>query len=380
MSKTSIHTRRIVLSALFLAIALVLRTFFRLYIPMFGESGMRLSIHGIFSIMPSILFGPVYGAMVSGLTDMLGHFVSPSGSWLPQLTLMAALGGFIRGWLWILLKKLSVEKMRVVLAGLGIIIVAAGGYHVYAFRADGITRDLYRRTEARREAWEKGSADAYGAYWRINSARLPQTGESGETYWRIREEIYATWGHEPGARPAENDRKPVINGTRVIIERYDEDGEITREICAENTYVNTAGLRLISRLAVNRSFATVGQSAPLGDFITFTTVTAMGIGGFLLLLLLIDFALRKFLQNKHPLPHTMALVLAMMIPAILVSTVNTLVFRQTIFTSWQVLPFFVVWLPRVLQSVATTTLNVFFVALLIGLCEKQPTVQGLLRK
>jgi hypothetical protein len=55
--------------------------------------------------------------------------------------------------------------------------------------------------------------------------------------------------------------------------------------------------------------------------------------------------------------------------------------RQTVMTAWQVLPFVVVWLPRVLQSIATTTIiNVYFVALLLGICEKQPHIKRLLRK
>jgi hypothetical protein len=105
-----------------------------------------------------------------------------------------------------------------------------------------------------------------------------------------------------------------------------------------------------------------------------------GLGMLLLLLMLLDIAVRKALDKYKPLPHTLALILAMMIPAILVSTFNTYVFRQTIFTSWQLLPFAAVWLPRVLQSIGTTSMNVFFVVMLIGLCEKQPHIKHFLQK
>jgi ECF transporter S component (folate family) len=373
MNKISVHTRRIVVSALFLAVALVLRTYFRLYIPVMGESGMRLSVHGIFSIMPSILFGPVYGAMVSGLTDMIGHFANPAGLWLPQLTLSAAAGGFIRGWLWIFFKKCNPDILRIVLASIGAVLILSGGYHMWALRTDGITQEFYRHTPERREAWANGVSDDRGAYWSIQTQRFESTDASGETYWLVREDISAVWGR--------NNR--TLTGVRVITERHDDEGVLRRTVDEGQSYLDPqsiSGLRLISRLALNRSFLTVGQTAPLSDFITFTTVTMTGIGGFLLLLILLDIIVRKVLKKYEPLPRTMALILAMMIPAILVSTVNTLVFRQTIYTSWQLLPLFVVWLPRVLQSIATTTLNVFFVSLLIGLCERQPHIKQLLRK
>ena len=298
MSERGLHTRRIVLSALFLAIALVFRTFFRMYIPLFGEGGMRIGVHIIFSSMPAVLFGPLYGAMVAGLTDFLGHFISPSAGWLPQLTLSATVGGFLRGWLFMWLKKYNPVYMRWGLGCVGVLFVLFGALNLLAFRADSVTRDFFMYTE-------------------------------------------------PGA-----------------------------------AYVETEGLRLISRLAVTRGFIAANPGDVLGNFILFTTTGLMGSGGFLLLLLALDWVMYRFSTGggKVPILPTMALILAMMLPAILVNSFNTLVFRYTIFTSWQVLPFYLVWLPRVLQSIATTAVNIYVIALLFGLCEKHPAVQKIIRK
>jgi ECF transporter S component (folate family) len=335
VDKNSLHTRRIVVSALFLALALLFRTF-RQYIPLMGESGLRISIHVIFSSMPSILFGPVYGAMVAGLTDMVGHFIRPVGAWLPQLTLTAALAGFMRGWLWVLLKKRSTTIMRAVLLSVGALFVIIGSYHMYALRADGINRDFYRQTDN----------------------------------WVITIEDTHEYVYIPTANGS-------IQGVRTIVEAVNEEGERVRRVAGgQLTFEN---VRWISRMAISRSFLTLGQSTPLGEFITFTTVLTIGSGAFLLGLLLLDILLRNILKKYQPLPNTLALVLTLMIPAILMNTVNTLILRQTVMTSWQVLPFFVVWLPRILQSIGIVTINLFFVVLLMGLCEKQPHIKKLIK-
>ena len=75
MTKASSSLRRMAVSALFLSIALVLKTFFSFQIPLFGQNGMSVGISGVFSMMPSLLFGPFYGAAVSGLSDLLGYLI-----------------------------------------------------------------------------------------------------------------------------------------------------------------------------------------------------------------------------------------------------------------------------------------------------------------
>lgn len=51
------------------------------------------------SIIASILLGPYWGALIGGLTDITGHFSHPMGSFLPQITLVAFIRGFLPGFL-----------------------------------------------------------------------------------------------------------------------------------------------------------------------------------------------------------------------------------------------------------------------------------------
>jgi len=295
---------------MFLAIALVIRTLFRMYIPIFGESGMRISVHGIFSAMPAILFGPVYGAIVSGLTDFIGFHLSPAGgAWLPHLTATAALGGFVRGGLWMILKRRSTLLMRSSVIFFSAILLGIGIYNTNALSADNIGRDFY---------------EPFTLEMSVNTQGLP-------------------------VRTIDYDR------------------------------IDTDGMSMVGRMAVVRTIETREPAEGLGEFITFVTAAMVGSGLFGLLLVSADWAMNKYVIKGEHKVATMSLMLAMMTAAVLVSTINTVILRQTIFASWQLLPFSAVWLPRVMQTVATTTLMTYFVAMLLGVCERQPHLRQWMR-
>lgn len=111
MSKNNKSTKIIVQCALFLAMGLVLQNFSYMVF-MGGGAGMRIGISGFFTKMPAILFGPMYGAAVSGLTDMLGYVLKPDGAYIFPVTLTAALGGAMSGFIFRFAKKRSVQSIK----------------------------------------------------------------------------------------------------------------------------------------------------------------------------------------------------------------------------------------------------------------------------
>ena len=124
MSKNK-STKILVQCALFLAMALVLRNFSYMVF-MGGGAGMRLGISGFFSKMPAILFGPIYGAAVSGLTDMLGYVIKPDGAYIFPLTITAAIGGAMSGFIFHLVKKRSVEMIQKMYVGVVVAVALFG--------------------------------------------------------------------------------------------------------------------------------------------------------------------------------------------------------------------------------------------------------------
>jgi hypothetical protein len=51
---------------------------------------------GIFSSLPAIFFGPVFGGASSGIIDILGFLLKPTGPYMPEMTAAAIAGGVLK--------------------------------------------------------------------------------------------------------------------------------------------------------------------------------------------------------------------------------------------------------------------------------------------
>lgn len=292
MKDSSLYVRRITISAVFLSISLVLKTTFSFYIPMFGQNGMSVGISGIFSIMPSLLFGPVYGAVVSGLSDFLGYLLKPVGTYIPLMTLVVAAGGFIRGALWTVLRNKDSKKMRIAVAVCSALLLLAGICNIAFLSADGIDSGFYDHAQ-------KGN-------------------------------------------------------------------------------INTDNMHLVSKMLIARTIDTKDPAGNLATYITFVTAGIIGSAALGILLLTADlFISKKFLHDirRGQIPQ---LLIAMIGSGLIVTTLNTVVLRETIFTAWKVLPFAVIWVPRVIEEVLGNTVKAYFVAVLLGIFGKQYSLNELI--
>lgn len=291
MKKSSLYVRRITVSAVFLSIALVLKTAFSFYIPMFGQNGMRIGVSGIFSMMPSILFGPVYGAVVSGLSDLMGYLLKPAGPYLPLMTLTAAAGGFLRGALWMALRNKSSRNMRIAVAALSVILLVSGVCNIAFLTADGVNNQFY---------------DNVG------------------------------------------------------------DGNI-----------DTGGMHLISRMLITRTISTKDPAGNLATYMASVTAGLIGSAVFGLILLAADLFISKRFQGDVKKGRIMQLLIVMIVSGLIVTTLNTVILRETIYASWKVLPFSVIWIPRVIEEILGNTVKAYFVAMLLGVFQNQHRMKEL---
>lgn len=277
-----------------MSIALTLRQFFSFEVPLFGENGMRVGISGIFSTMPSILFGPMWGAIATGVSDVLGFMLRPTGAYLPLMTLVMASGGFLRGLVWVLLRNRNAKKIRAIvfISAAAFILFAAANWTM--FRLDGITTGFF-------------------------------------------------------------------------------DG-------FDGGYVDTSGMNFMSRFIIVRALGVSTHSGTLATMLTTFTYAPFGVGVLGLALCAVDLLLSAWLKKEYKeYASIMPLLIAMLVGAWWQSTFNTVILRQQVWQSWQLMPFVVVWLPRILQTTLTTTVYSYFVAFLLEICKRQKHLRPYLR-
>lgn len=86
-------TKKITLTALFIALAVVLRTFATVFL--FGTTKFGFSFLPI--VLSSAVLGTVYGGIVGGASDVVGYLIKPDGAFFPGFTISAILKGIIYG-------------------------------------------------------------------------------------------------------------------------------------------------------------------------------------------------------------------------------------------------------------------------------------------
>ena len=117
-------TKKIVMSALLLSLALALKIF-SFSIPIAGIAGIRIGFGGPFLAFIGILFGPFYAAIAYALFDIIGYLLAPQGAFLWPLTLVAFLKGFSVAFLWHFIKNVRFKRYNFVYLSIfiGILIV-----------------------------------------------------------------------------------------------------------------------------------------------------------------------------------------------------------------------------------------------------------------
>ncbi|MFI3236993.1 MAG: ECF transporter S component [Lachnospiraceae bacterium] len=241
-SNSSSPIQRIAVSGVFLAVAVVLNTAFSFYIPMFGESGLRLSLANVFAVIPALLFGPMFGALTAGLLDLISYLLKPTGAFIPIMSIVVAFGGFLRGFIWKYLQNISTKKMRIILTILTVILLGLGAYQAF------------------------GLQEGFGL------------------------------------------------------------------------------------------------------------IIASGLLG--LLVLVVDLVLEKKVLKKSYDARFLQLLITLLISGLIVTTLNTVVLRETILVAWKSLPFVVVWVPRLFEEILNNIVVAWLVSMLLNILYKQKWLLG----
>lgn len=199
----------------------------------------------------------MYGGIASALSDLIGHFAKPEGAYIPWLTIMAFVGGVMKGVIW---RALSRERKSrafrtaviVVLAALGVLGVSS---HI-ALASDGVINSL---TVTASELPTRGMTDSAEA-----EDRLGFISKTVISLARYNNDVFTVLGVTDGAEvvlPSE----AVLDGYRRPVTKL---GSGALSECIEMT-----------RLVIPSSYKAAGlPSDALGD-IDASRITIVGEGG-----------------------------------------------------------------------------------------------------
>lgn len=94
-----ISTKKIAYLSFLIALTVILTRVLSIRIPVAGVEGVRIGFGALPIIFAGIAFGPLAGAIVGALGDLLGYFINPMGAYMPHFTFTSLLTGFIPGFM-----------------------------------------------------------------------------------------------------------------------------------------------------------------------------------------------------------------------------------------------------------------------------------------
>lgn len=120
-------TKHITMMALFSAISIIATRFLSFMIPLGGFPTLSVGIGGIPIMVSGILFGPLSGAIVGGVSDLVGFLINDRGGvYHYGFTLNSILTGFIPGVLVLLIRQYHIKDKLIGLLNYGLLFGATG--------------------------------------------------------------------------------------------------------------------------------------------------------------------------------------------------------------------------------------------------------------
>lgn len=133
------YTQILVYSGLLIAISVVLKILFEVYIPLGGFPSLRINLNAIPILLGGILLGPIPGFLIGVVSDLLCFVIKPGGPLFLGFTLSSGLTGLIAGVMYKFLHKREFKSLKYFNALVSVIVVLSLAYfNVISFRDGSI--------------------------------------------------------------------------------------------------------------------------------------------------------------------------------------------------------------------------------------------------
>ncbi len=399
-----------VMTAIFTAMAVALKSVTKITVPLLGAGGMSVSFAGIFSFFPAILYGPLYGGASSAMCDFLGWLLKPDGPYNPAFTIVAFLGGCIKGVIWMGISKGAVNRKAVkgVLAGIFAFLLVVGCVFTVSLNSDGIMSGAVavkeelpmkdKVTEAELSPisrfavslakYNKDTLTLTG----INNVKegvsiVPsQLGSANDTLigdiTKVSADVFNTEGlgtlYIPGGLRIEVPKDFTLTNRDVVIVCFNPDGSLEDFAKEYNVRLvdNDSQYDYISTKVDNYSvistngFYTVKSSDTyrkyLAGYLNFMTLGFIASGSLGLIIMLVYFILSKVgsLKNNEKVGIYLHVLPTVLTSGLVVTTVNTFILLETVL-NYQGRSFWLFYAPRFAEEILVSVIQAYVITLLI---------------
>lgn len=379
---------------------------FSLNVALFGGSGMKIGLAGIFTTLPALLYGPLYGGAASAAADIIGCIIAPTGPYNPLYTLTAFAGGYVKGLVWKLLCRFDKKKLRVIAGACFTVFLALGVMFYACLASDGISGSVFDPFASADEMPEKGEVSTYELSFvsRLITDRVRTTdtftlksAPNAENVVLPGEVTYAganvTVAVGKGAFAECSDLKSVYVPDNVKSVAYDETLANVTFYVSENAKsyasLKEAGAKILppenseikSFVLAKGVFETDGFVFSTNDsyrtnlamYVNFATFALTLVGLLGLLLTAVEYAFSR-LRKGEP-TYALRVFAAIFTCEMLVTTLNTVILKEMTFAStWANYPFIVVWIPRAIEGVFICVIQAYAITALLKAMRKIPGI------
>lgn len=396
--------KKITVSAVFLCLAVVAKYITGIPIPLFGGNGLRVSLGGIFSAFPAILFGPWYGAAVSALLDYIGWLLKPDGPYNPLFTITAFIGGFIKGGIWWLLIKRQAGNIRKYLVGFLCLVMCIGAAFHIGLMADGVSGSFVATAERLITRYEisdregelsifskiaTGTSKYSKDTMTVISASvggdiiIPSSVSSGDITCTVNAIADNTFdGLEitsitipKSVKNISNNAFQGIEGFKIITEA--EAAAITfaenKNIPYEVTELEKANETIDFATFTSKNYTFKSSDAyrkNLADVVNYLTIGLEATALFGLLFVAADIIISKFIKSKNKTnTGYVKIFLTIVSSSLIVTTINTWVLQKFVVPAWEGREFWILWIPRAMEEIIVCVVQAYFISFLYGIYE-----------
>jgi len=368
---------KVSISAMFLGLGLITKLLFSIEIPLLGENGVRVGLTGVFTSFPAILFGPFFGGTVSALSDFLGWALKPTGAYMPWFTITAFIGGFSKGLIWMFLKHSNAKIIKRVFASVFAAILIFSLSNIILFNSDGISDFQFESGVKFSVNSENGKtetviSDASGVYTEKDGIYRLKIG----TYdVKIINGGSVFEGKIKLARQKTEDsiyKLTFSDGNGNFVPGAWQNEAFTIDFDANSSVLekDRSSFSYISKIIFSRATAAGDPESNLSSFITLLGLGlfVFSVCGFIIFFADILFNKKFFRQDEQN--SSFLIMISLVTAGLITTTLNTELLKLFVYSSWQNIAFWLLWIPRAVEEVTVCMIQSYIVAFLYSIYQK----------